>query len=185
MKIIGHIGHFRWLGPNVWWEISQIWIEYIKRQSPSDKCLLNHESFSGTLVMAWCHQATSYYLSLCWPRSILPYGIARPQWMSQANLIVRITLCMCSLVQGVITLSQLWHPTETVDNLPLSLTAREEAAPKSPFVRGCLYHMYDKQTSISTKMPSDKILENWQLYNACKTGWSEANWTILEATATH
>ena len=30
MKIIGHIGHFRWLGPNVWWEISQIWIEYIK-----------------------------------------------------------------------------------------------------------------------------------------------------------
>ena len=29
-KIIGHVGHFRWLGPNVWWEISQIWIEYIK-----------------------------------------------------------------------------------------------------------------------------------------------------------
>ena len=28
MKIVGH---FRWLGPNVWWEISQIWIEYIKR----------------------------------------------------------------------------------------------------------------------------------------------------------
>ena len=27
MKIISH---FRWLGPNVWWEISQIWIEYIK-----------------------------------------------------------------------------------------------------------------------------------------------------------
>ena len=30
MKIIGHVGHFRWLGPNVWWEISQFWIEYIK-----------------------------------------------------------------------------------------------------------------------------------------------------------
>ena len=30
MKIIGHVRHFRWLGPNVWWEISQIWIEYIK-----------------------------------------------------------------------------------------------------------------------------------------------------------
>ena len=104
---------------------------------------------------------------------------------SQANLPVRITLCMCSLVQGVITLSQLWHPTKTVDNLPLSLTALEEAAPKSPFFRGCLYHMYDKQTSIPTKMPSDKTLENWQLYNACKTGWSEANWTILKATATH
>ena len=30
MKTIRHIGHFRWLGPYVWWEISQIWIEYIK-----------------------------------------------------------------------------------------------------------------------------------------------------------
>ena len=30
MQIIGHIRHFQWLHPNVWWEISQIWIEYIK-----------------------------------------------------------------------------------------------------------------------------------------------------------
>ena len=29
-KILGHVGHFRWLGPNVWWEILQIWIKYIK-----------------------------------------------------------------------------------------------------------------------------------------------------------
>ena len=30
-------------------------------------------------VMAWCRQATSHYLSQCWPRSVLPYGITRPQ----------------------------------------------------------------------------------------------------------
>ena len=30
-------------------------------------------------VMAWCRQATSHYLSQCWPRSMLPYGITRPQ----------------------------------------------------------------------------------------------------------
>ena len=30
-------------------------------------------------VMAWCHQASSHYLSQCWPRS-MPYGITRPQW---------------------------------------------------------------------------------------------------------
>ena len=30
MKIIGHVGHFWRLGLKVWWEISQIWIEYIK-----------------------------------------------------------------------------------------------------------------------------------------------------------
>ena len=32
-------------------------------------------------VMAWCRQATSHYLSQCWPRSMLPCGITRPQWV--------------------------------------------------------------------------------------------------------
>ena len=32
-------------------------------------------------VMAWCHQATSHYLSQCWPRSVSPYGITRQQWV--------------------------------------------------------------------------------------------------------
>ena len=34
MKIIGHVRHFWWLGPNVWWEVSQVWIEYIKPDEP-------------------------------------------------------------------------------------------------------------------------------------------------------
>ena len=29
--------------------------------------------------MAWCRQATSHYLNQCWPRSMPPYGITRPQ----------------------------------------------------------------------------------------------------------
>ena len=29
-------------------------------------------------VMAWCHQATSHYLSQCWLSSLSPYGVARP-----------------------------------------------------------------------------------------------------------
>ena len=33
-------------------------------------------------VMAWCHQATSHYLSQCWPRSLSPYDITRPQWLN-------------------------------------------------------------------------------------------------------
>ena len=32
-------------------------------------------------VMAWCRQATSHYLSQCWPRSMLPNGVTRPQWV--------------------------------------------------------------------------------------------------------
>ena len=30
-------------------------------------------------VMAWCRQATSHYLSQCWPRILSPYDVIRPQ----------------------------------------------------------------------------------------------------------
>ena len=32
--------------------------------------------------MAWCRQATSHYLSQCWPRSMSPNGVTRPQWVN-------------------------------------------------------------------------------------------------------
>ena len=32
-------------------------------------------------VMTWCRQATSHFLSQCWPRSVLPYDITRSQWV--------------------------------------------------------------------------------------------------------
>ena len=35
-------------------------------------------------VMAWCRQATSHYLSQCWPRSLSPYGVTRPQWVNSS-----------------------------------------------------------------------------------------------------
>ena len=36
--------------------------------------------------MAWCPQTGSHYLSRCWPRSILPYGIIRPQWANPSHV---------------------------------------------------------------------------------------------------
>ena len=33
-------------------------------------------------VMAWCRQATSHYMSQCWPRSMSPFGVNRPQWVN-------------------------------------------------------------------------------------------------------
>ena len=30
-------------------------------------------------VMAWCRQTTNHYLSQCWPRSVSPYDVTRPQ----------------------------------------------------------------------------------------------------------
>ena len=37
-------------------------------------------------VMAWCRQATSHYLGQCWPRSMLPYCVTRPQWVKTDNV---------------------------------------------------------------------------------------------------
>ena len=37
-------------------------------------------------VMAWCRQATSHYLSQCWPSSLSPYGVTRPQWVNVIEL---------------------------------------------------------------------------------------------------
>ena len=32
-------------------------------------------------VMIWCQQAASHWLSQCWPRSMSPYDVTRPQWI--------------------------------------------------------------------------------------------------------
>ena len=34
-------------------------------------------------TMAWCRQETSHYLSQCWPSSMSPYGVTRPQWVKK------------------------------------------------------------------------------------------------------
>ena len=33
-------------------------------------------------IMAWCRQATSHYLSQCWPRFMSPYGVTMPRWVN-------------------------------------------------------------------------------------------------------
>ena len=43
--------------------------------------------------MAWCRQATSHYLSQCWPRSMSPHGITRPQWVKS----YWTAFCSCQL----------------------------------------------------------------------------------------
>ena len=36
-------------------------------------------------VRAWCRQATSHYLSQCWPRSLMPFDVNRAQWVIYIN----------------------------------------------------------------------------------------------------
>ena len=48
-------------------------------------------------VMAWCRQATSHYLSQCWPRSLSLYGITRPQWWKVLNGLTAAQFVVASL----------------------------------------------------------------------------------------
>ena len=50
---------------------------------------LDHTYEKSTLVqvMAWCRQATSQYLSQCWPRFLSPYGVTRPQWVKDGPMV--------------------------------------------------------------------------------------------------
>ena len=49
-------------------------------QDPTD-----HESTLAQ-VITWCCQATTHYLSQCWPRSMSPHDISRPQWVNSLLL---------------------------------------------------------------------------------------------------
>ena len=58
------------------WGISY---EFAFRWMPLD---LTDDKSTLVQVMAWCRHATSHYLSQCWPRSMPPNGITRPQWVN-------------------------------------------------------------------------------------------------------
>ena len=45
-------------------------------QNPSD------DKSTLVQIMAWCRQATSHYLSQCWPRPMSSNGVTRPQWVN-------------------------------------------------------------------------------------------------------
>ena len=62
------------------WGIScEIALDWMSLDLTEDKSTL-------VQVMAWCRQATSHYLSQCWPRSVSPYGVTRPQWVNSLRL---------------------------------------------------------------------------------------------------
>ena len=61
--------------------ISFYWLVFshrIRRWMPWD---LTDDKSALVHVMVWCRQATSHYLRQCWPRSLSPYGVTRPQWV--------------------------------------------------------------------------------------------------------
>ena len=60
---------------NGWGIYCEIALRWISMNPTDDKSIL-------VQVMAWWRQATSHYLSQCWPRSLSPYGVTRAQWIN-------------------------------------------------------------------------------------------------------
>ena len=59
-----------------------IYYEIALRLMPLD---LTDDKSTLVQVMAWCREATSHYLSQCWPISMSPNGVTRPQWVNPSN----------------------------------------------------------------------------------------------------
>ena len=70
--------NFRQVLVNGGWGISY---EIALRWMPLD---LTDDKSTLVQVMAWCRQATSHYLNQCWPRSMSPNGVTRPQWVDSS-----------------------------------------------------------------------------------------------------
>ena len=100
-------------------------------------------------VMAWCRQATSHYLSQCWPRTMSPYGITWPQWVNVlwfASLVNERIPIYCNkqwnFVPSDFTWYWLWHDIP----IPHILQCIRKASHTAPFfninVRMCAYFCY-------------------------------------------
>ena len=61
-------------------------------------------------VLAWCRQATSHYLSQCWPRYMLPNGVTRPQWFKSTLMLLK---AIYSLWIGQVQQCGCWCPGVT------------------------------------------------------------------------
>ena len=73
---------FKLILVNYGWGISY---EIALRWMPLD---LTDDKSTLVQVMAWCRQATIHYLSQCWPRSMSPNGVTRPQWVNHKAQVV-------------------------------------------------------------------------------------------------
>ena len=72
-------------------------------------------------VMAWCHQAASHYLSQCWPRSLSPYVVTRPQWV---NVHVKTFHSSFQEDPNAQQWSRNWHVLKHIRNINVGILQR-------------------------------------------------------------
>ena len=83
-------GKFEWHFRHLIFQVISVidgWGEFALRWMSLD---LTDDKSTLVLVMALCHQATSHCLSQCWPRSPMPYGVTKPQWVKDIETCTKI-----------------------------------------------------------------------------------------------
>ena len=70
---------------NSW--VNKLWGWWFETPSCS---LFTEDKATLVQVKAWCHQGTSDYLNQCWPRSLSPYDVTRPQWVKNQQKIITL-----------------------------------------------------------------------------------------------
>ena len=64
---------------------------------------ITHDKTTLSQVLAWHHYAASHSFNLCWPTTVSPYGIHRPQWVKK-NYIWSTIYFLKSLMTKKITI---------------------------------------------------------------------------------
>ena len=66
---------------------------------------MSQNTGDGTLVlvMAWCRQAASHYLSQCWHRTVSTYSVTRPQWVNTS------LNSKCVMIMKVVNFIAVWQ----------------------------------------------------------------------------
>ena len=86
---LNELTHYR---DSTWCTRCEINLRWIPRDITNEKSTL-------VLVTTWCRQATNHYLGQC-PKSTLPYGDSRPQWVKQNQTLYQSTdRHTCSYIQ--------------------------------------------------------------------------------------
>ena len=125
---------------------------------------LTDDKSKSVQVMAWCCQATSHYLSQCWPRSMLPYGITRPQWV-KLKILLRYFNCklICCVEKTNISLGWFFNCINHTYKLS-----------ELHFLHVSLHHIYCNQVKIFIGHGCEPVtcccvLDMWRMFRYIRT----------------
>ena len=121
-----------------WGVSTKIGIRWIQLDLTDDRSTL-------VQVMAWCCQATSHYLSQCWPSPISPYGLTRPQWVYDI-----LTSCFTKSSAVIVLITQ--------DKQAFIFHEEEFKLPVPSQLREMIQHMNMRHVCILSTVATDALV---------------------------